>query len=458
MCTTNFQFNTRVIKARTGSGKSTDLTWQIYQEQGPLLSIQPRVQNATGISSWMNQTGRLAGCITGARKSPTNQLDYCTTGCAFKLLKEGNYNTVVFDEIQDATAQTFNLLRIASQYVPNIVIMSATIPQWCYNLGCKIESLEIQPREFYVQSKFGILLDQILSGSDEVPFRNSLENVLEVGNALIFINGLSDLATIEEDYGYEISCILDQTNSKQMVIFRGTDDSSKMLKQIREGQFPKRGILLISNISLGTGVTIPNLKLIWDKGVVLRTHSHFTETNYRVDKWLDGLTTQEAYQRSSRGGRTCNSNYYCGLNKNKLREEVLFPLDYREMDVCEIASYLNYEDRIEYFQMLRDLNLISQDNDLEYRLELKLGGVTVPKIFDGYDLYTNIKSPKKSLEWNYNRMINTIVIESKHYYNFNQIDSMIKYGQDLSEFEYTDYCPIQNRVYMLMGQVRNYLH
>jgi HrpA-like RNA helicase len=251
----HFQIN--IIKARTGSGKSTDLTWQLYLDKGPLLSVQPRVQNATGISAWMNQTGRKSGCITGARKSPSNQLDYCTTGCAFKLILSGIYNTIVFDEIQDATAETLNLLLVAVKTVPNIVIMSATIPKWCYNLGSQVEILKPTKRNYNITSKFGIDLDEVIDGSKNVHFRNSLENTLTTGNVLFFINGKTDFELIDELYGHDIDSILDQTSSQKLIVFRGTDDNARMIQQIRDGQFPPNGVLIISNVSLGTGVTIP---------------------------------------------------------------------------------------------------------------------------------------------------------------------------------------------------------
>jgi hypothetical protein len=457
MTTLTFSQSLKIIKARTGSGKSTDMTWKLFEQNGPLLSVQPRVQNATGISAWMNQTGRLSGCITGARKAPTNQLDYCTTGTAFKLIQSGIYNTVVFDEIQDATAESLNLLIVAKKRIPNIVIMSATIPKWCYKLVEKVEIYPSQSKKYQVKSTFNVTLSEVLNGSDKVPFKHTLENILQSGNALIFVNGVDDLDEIRDLYGYEIDCILHQTNSTQLVVFRGTDDSSKMIKQIRDNEFPQKGILIISNVSLGTGVTIPNLKLIWDKGKVLRTHSQLNEFNYSVLKWFDGLTKQEAYQRSSRGGRTCESNYYCGLESIKLRDELSFPFDYRELDICEVASYLDYQNRIEYFQFLRDLDLISIDNDLECRLGQKLGELKVPKIFDGYNLFTNLKSPNMSKLWNYKRMINCIILESKHRYTFDQIEQMIRNEDKLTEIQFADYCPIQNRVYMLIGQVRCYL-
>ncbi|MGL4759565.1 MAG: hypothetical protein ACRCXZ_09605 [Patescibacteria group bacterium] len=446
----------RIIKARTGSGKSTDLTWELFKSQGPLLSIQPRLQNVLGINSWMNQTGRNTGCVTGAHKLPTGELDYCTTGCAFNLIKSGKYKTIVFDEIQDATAETVNLLRISELLDYQTVVMSATVPNWCKNLTPELETTQTKPRNYSVNSKYGIKLGEVINSSSNVPFRNSLENVLLNGNALFFINGEYDMQELFGEFEYDINCILEQTNSQKLVVFRGTDDSAKLIKQVRENCFPNRGVLIITNVSLGTGVTIPNLKLIWDRGVVMRSETKFTPNGYRVTKWMDGITQNEAYQRSSRGGRTCNSDYYCGLSKNKLRVEPSFPLDQKEEEICEIAAYLECDDRSNYFDYLRKLELISLDNDLDLRLESKLVDYQVNKVFDGFNLFTNIKAPIMDKSWNYRRMINETVRESKRRFTFEQIDSLVKDCNESQVLHLKDYCPIQNRIYMLLGQIRNF--
>jgi HrpA-like RNA helicase len=441
-----------VIRAKTGSGKSTHLTWEIHCKYGSTLSIQPRLQNATGISAWMNFTNRPSGCVTGTTKTTTDQLDYCTTGCAVSLITYGLYNVIVFDEIQDATPEVLMLLMQAISAGKKVIIMSATIPSWCKKLGVKIIDLDTPQSNFKVLSKFGISFEEVLDGSPKVRHNQTLENSLLIGNVLIFINGMSDYNELEENFGYDINSILEQTNSHKLIVFRGTEDSAELIRQVRDGSLPSKGVLIITNVSLGTGVTIPNLRLIWDKAVVIRNKSIFHVTDYKSEKWLDCITKAEAYQRSSRGGRTCDTFYFCGVEQIKLRKDPEFLFEDKEHEICEIVSYMSYCNRVEYFEFLRNYGLISAQNNLESRLEATLQFRQITRVFDGFNVFSNMKAPRQTLEWLYSRMLNEMVTESKHTYTKHQIDQLVKGNPELIALMRPDLCPVQNRILMLTRQ------
>jgi hypothetical protein len=450
----NFGNRLRIIQAETGTGKSTVLTAQIQQEYGslPLLSIQPRMQNATGLYSYMKSLGYDVGCVTGTIKHPSSMLDYATTGCGQFLIEQQQYGIIVFDEIQDATPETAFMIYRALMLEHMVIIMSATIPQWVLSFGVEIEELQTKPKKFLTQTYFNTTFDNFLHGSTRIKRKDMLENVLQRGNAVIFLNGDIDLNDFMLDYSQDIEYALQDGDANKSIIFRGTKDSAKMIKDIKYGLFPTKGRLIITNISLGTGVTIPNLLAIWDKGKILRGHSELGPTKYLHDLWFDGITHSEMHQRQSRGGRVCNTKYYCALPYNRLREDKKFPFENSEKEISEIAAYLNPVKRLEYFNFLRFCNLITPENDIDLRLNDITGNTTVQRFFDGFDMYTNIKVTTWEQAFLFTRIVSKMIEESRHKLSSYQIKAILNQDQTVINSLQPEYCPVHNRIISLATQ------
>ncbi len=455
----NFGNRLRIIQAETGTGKSTILTAQLQQEYGtlPLLSIQPRMQNATGLYSYMKSLGYDVGCVTGTIKHASSMLDYATTGCGQYLIEQQQYGIIVFDEIQDATAETAYMIYRALLLEHMVIIMSATIPEWVLSFGVEIEELSTKPKKFWTQTYFNVGFDSFLHGGVKIKRPDMLENVLQRGNAVIFLNGDIDLNDFMLDYGQDIEYALLDSDANKSIIFRGTKDSAKMIKDIKFGLFPTKGRLIITNISLGTGVTIPNLLAIWDKGKILRGHSELGKTKYIHDLWFDGITRTEMHQRQSRGGRVCNTKYYCALPYNRIREDKQFPFENSEKEIAEIAAYLEPIKRLQYFSFLRFCNLITPDNDIEQRLNDVTNNIEVHKFFDGFDMYTNIKATTWEHAFLFSRIVSKMIEESRHKLNSYQIRAILAKDEHVISTLQPEYCPVHNRIISLAVQANELL-
>jgi hypothetical protein len=455
----NFGNRLRIIQAETGTGKSTILTAQLQKEYGslPLLSIQPRMQNATGLYSYMKSLGYDVGCVTGTIKHPSSMLDYATTGCGQFLIEQRQYGIVVFDEIQDATPETAYMIYRALLLEHMVIIMSATIPQWVLSFDVEIEELTNKPKKFFTQTYFNTSFDQFLAGSKNIKRRDMLENVLQRGNAVIFLNGDIDLNDFMLDYGQDLDYAIEDGDATKSIIFRGTKDSAKMIKDIKYGLFPNKGRLIITNISLGTGVTIPNLLAIWDKGKILRGHSELGKTKYHHDLWFDGITYSEMHQRQSRGGRVCNTKYYCALPYAKLRQDKTYPFQNSEKEIAEIAAYLEPTRRIQYFNFLRFCNLITPDNDIDLRLDDITNSEAVHRFFDGFDMYTNIKATTWEHTMLFTRIVSKMIEESRHKLSSKQIKAILKGDEETIDALQPEYCPVHNRIISLAVQANELL-
>jgi hypothetical protein len=469
--------NLKVIQAPTATGKSTKLCLEIsnsdpYDRLGTVV-IEPRIQNAASLAAYMTSQGHIAGQYTGSKKEPTQVLDYATTGCGIELIKSPAYSNVVFDEIQDLTPESVWMLLESLKSGKKTYMMSATIPLWVSSLTDEIEQVEPQKRNFSVTARFGVTFKEFLNGSTPKPFKKNdsqsneplavklnqtLKEVLKTGNALIFLNGEIDRVDFWDEHQLAIQKVLKETKSTLKIIFRGTADSADMLKRIHQGTFPNKGVLIISNTSLGAGVNIPNLKAIWDCGKAIRCKSTLERSKYEREMWYDGINHIELEQRMNRVGRMCDGYYYCGLPYKKIRNESVFPFETNETDIVEVAAYLPIEERKEYFEFLKKFQLISTANDLEERLNI-IAPQQVHKIYDGFNIFLNLKAQQQ--RWDAKelkgRILSSLNVEARKRITPQEMRRILDLDPEYLTLLDINFCSVQSRIFMLAHQANKTL-
>jgi hypothetical protein len=456
-----------VIQAPTGSGKSTLLTRQFYEQYGGLktASIQPRIANCFFLYNYMKKQYNNIGIQTGSVKNQTFELDYCTTGAVNKFIETGEYDQVIFDEIQDITLEGLYLLFLSVLNRKIVKLMSATIPSWVYNIVGEENINKIEPpivKKTKVREHTKISFNDFVYGSNNVTQDNILMNMLKKGNVVIFVpTQLDAKKIIDENFkifkGSILNKMAKENNLKTWNIFRGTEDSKDFMKLIDSNDFPKSHQIIFAGISLGTGVTIPNLKAIYDFGLILKIQSEFTynlttkKFVYRYNKSEKvNLTEFDLIQRKNRGGRVCNSDYF--IAPIDLQPKIEYPFENDQKELVEILAYIDYDKRILFYEFLKTYGLISPENTVLQILEDFIGREKIEKQFIGFDIFQNIKTKNSDKISLHKEIVKTIFQETQKKPNITKslIIEMINGEIELSQILDIQYCPVDNRIKQLI--------
>lgn len=291
-----------IIKAETGSGKSTQIPQALYEYGYEIIVTQPRrvaVRNvARRVAEEMRcQLGGLVGYRTGFERldSEETKILFCTDGLELaKELsqKEQNVDRILcIDEVHEWNLNIEALIawckkKIQEGFASKVVIMSATMDTTAlqkYFFDCPV--FEVPGTNYSVK----------FSEIDERSVFSVLKSLTEQNkNVLVFQPGKNEIYDFIKEYK-EIEA--------EFLPLHGELDVSE--QDACFDNYEKSKIIVATNIAQ-TSITIPDIDVVIDFG---------TEKRLELDAGIEGLykrniSQSDCLQRKGRAGRVKNGQYY----------------------------------------------------------------------------------------------------------------------------------------------------
>ncbi|KAF8794411.1 ATP-dependent RNA helicase DEAH12 like protein [Argiope bruennichi] len=331
-----------IIRAETGSGKSTQLTQYLWRGKDPsqknlIICTQPRKIAAISLAKHVStQIGCTLGDIVGyqvgatVKRTVNTEILYVTDYTMLKMmvnndLKEVSY--IIVDEAHERTVYTDLLLGMIKKSLKiqpdlKLIITSATIDTTIFRnyFGISDDSiLEVSGRTFPIED---IWLDyDVALGWDY--FKKTIETVCsilgkETGDVLAFLT-----TPLETEKAVKVlSEKLDSKLAQRVKIFQlhgklDVQEQQKIFERMPNGI---QKVVFATNCA-ETSVTIPGIKFVVDCGMV--KESQFDITRNMNIMSVNFVSQSSAEQRRGRAGRTqvgkCYRLYskknYEGMNK-----------------------------------------------------------------------------------------------------------------------------------------------
>jgi hypothetical protein len=294
------------VFAPTGAGKSTKFVCSLLSQHKSILVIEPRIANCLNLAGYMKNTlQQNAGYKTGAGAKTTRVIDYMTPKSAINELH--NYEALILDEVHDTDITSLLAVFRMQKLKKPVYLVSATLPTWVENI-----------------SDNHITLEYTINKEFKVNFTSNRQNITEnllVGNVIIFTDcnrGQKPKDYVSDFYDYDFQFFS---------AFRGSKDLKQLNKLALVSEIPDKGCLIVTNNTLSTGITIPNVIYIQDEGFkrVAKTTIPYGSSydHYKYCHWIKTMSTEvidiaDREQRAGRGGRTCNTDYYCTMQVKDL--------------------------------------------------------------------------------------------------------------------------------------------
>lgn len=387
------------VYAPTGYGKSTKFIAELAMANptSRILVVEPRVVNCINIAGTVQQfyPDLTVGYKTGLahkeeRFTPygTGSINYVTPHIAEAIFRQeiGSFEIVVIDEAHDMSCPSDNLFLIAKKLEVPIYLISATLPTWCSKLATNHIDLSSMWKPLNEGFQITKHKNFDLSNVD-----STKDNILVFVPSQNWINGR---------YSYGKAIDLDFWTKNGFTChncFGGGQETPKILRQIKKGTFLQTGQVIFTNNTMSTGVTIPNITKIFDYGLVIkpstkikfleeydpnkvatpeeleeleknrcprigdgRSRTRYKATPFKIDYSKSSehslkngtlyedsdsgsyipetLDILDELQRSGRGGRVCNTDYYCEKTPTFYQDKR------RSIEFIDIAITLNVND------------------------------------------------------------------------------------------------------------------
>ena len=353
-----------VIRAPTGSGKSTELVKILYEKGKTCFLVAPTIPSVRSLYKYMSNTIQLESIgyaadheikydnsvINQVRNNPTPGIEntalvYCTTGhmknilydcilavqkanevgdripnihfCDYIILDEVHIGSIDITMIQRLWLKMNQLFNSNSRSIPNLIESSATysddsIPTYelIDNSIFKVEAEYLTEDVMDINQTYAQIIGFINNYEEEDP-----------GVWLVFLPGLEEIQVIKTNIDAEKYDIFTAHSSLS------SEDMDKIF-QTYTGT--KRKLILATNIA-ETSLTIPNLSLIVDS---MYEKIPITTPSGSLTLECVQISKDSATQRLGRTGRTCNGKVFrmCSieqfdsLSKNRPLEITRLPI------------------------------------------------------------------------------------------------------------------------------------
>lgn len=292
-----------IIKAETGSGKSTQIPQALYEAGYKVVVTQPRRVAARSVAKRVADEmgvdlGSLVGYRTGFEKecSEDTRILFCTDGLelARQLVCSDNKDYVLcIDEVHEWNLNIEVLiawakLQLELNKLCKVVIMSATMDtselQWYFD-NCPVFEIE--------GGLYPVKMETIRPISSVI--REKLDEWLNSGkNVLVFLPGKSEIYNFIQEYDSEDAIFLplhgELSSEEQDLCFKS---------------YGKPKVVVATNIAQ-TSITIPDIDVVLDFGKERRL-----EVVDGVEGlYLNDISRADCLQRKGRAGRVKNGEYY----------------------------------------------------------------------------------------------------------------------------------------------------
>ncbi|GFU33438.1 ATP-dependent RNA helicase DEAH12, chloroplastic [Nephila pilipes] len=312
-----------IIRAETGSGKSTQLTQYIWREQnncerGLIICTQPRKIAAISLAKHVSiQIGCTLGDIVGyqvgtsIKRSLNTSILYVTDFTMLKMMVNNDLNDVsciIVDEAHERSVYTDLLLGMIKNCLKmrpklKLIITSATIDTTIFKNYFEINDesiMEVSGRTFPIED---IWLDyDVALGWDY--FKKAINivcNILEqeLGDILVFLT-----TPFETEKAVKVLIEkLDAKLSKSVKVFQLHGKLDVQEQQKIFDHMPNNMCKVVFSTNCAeTSVTIPGIKYVVDCGMV--KESHYDSVRNTSVMSVNFVSQSSAEQRRGRAGRT----------------------------------------------------------------------------------------------------------------------------------------------------------
>lgn len=309
-------FDTVILTAETGSGKSTQVPQMLYENGYDVIVTQPRriacISLADRVSEEMGDLSYVVGYHTAFESNRTEdtKILFCTDGLQMaKGIRNVDNTILVLDEVHEWNLNIETLVAWIKKFRSEgnklkVVLMSATIElEDLANFYGEAKCISIPGRNYDVKkiyNGFGNMIEPII-------------NYIGQGkNILVFVEGKKEIDSIISDLNKE-------KVDAEILPLHGELPSSEQRLCFNHYDRPK--VVVSTNIAQ-TSVTISDIDVVIDNG---------KEKRIEVNDGIEGLfvhdiSKADCLQRAGRAGRTKNGIYVlCSENRLDEREEYSTP-------------------------------------------------------------------------------------------------------------------------------------
>lgn len=291
-----------IVRAETGSGKSTQIPQALYYAGYEVIVTQPRRVAAKTVASRVAmemgvRLGDLVGYRTGFERedSKKTKILFCTDGLelARELASNGTEKkrVICIDEIHEWNLNIEALVAWC-KYVINsgsnikVVIMSATM-----------DTTKLQ-RYFFdcpVIDVPGTLYPVTMNEISKSELEDKLKEVVKLGkNVLVFLPGKSEITNFLDEFS-ELDA--------NLIPFYGELSSEE--QEMAFEHYPVSKVIVATNLAQ-TSITIPDIDVVFDFGLEKRIEIF----NGIQGLYLHNISQADCLQRKGRAGRVKSGEYY----------------------------------------------------------------------------------------------------------------------------------------------------
>ena len=284
-----------VVVAPTGAGKSTEIPRWLT---GKVLVVEPRRVACRGLAQRIAELERvkLGGAVgyrvrDDDRSSARTRLLLATPGIVLQspeLL--GQYDTVVLDEFHERRLDVDLILTWLLARSARFLVMSATLDgqRVADHIGGTLLSHEV--RSFPVTIEYEAEASALPSGRQlDTRVAQVVRSLsADPGDSLVFLPGKAEIRAAQQ--------ALRGAGAEVLPLHGG------LTLEVQSRVFSpssRRRVILATNVA-ETSVTVPNVRVVIDSGLVRRTHYH----QGRAYLALCNVALDSATQRAGRAGRT----------------------------------------------------------------------------------------------------------------------------------------------------------
>ena len=312
--------NVAVVKAGTGSGKSTILTTQMFLRNPKKSIIVTEPTKAITVSIPKDicsygtdfQLGKNIGYKTGSISLPPSDtgVTFMTPAVLTQILqntdpKEINEKIgyIFIDEVHKHDMNTDFGLKNIKDFIsnnpdhPGIILMSATLNYDIYH-------------RYYVDTKFIEVLGETFSIAEHYPSTNVLnirEKAVEIINdrkdgedILIFVPSFKMIKDVS-------SYVEDNVKKVEVYAISSKDYKDPRLKKLDKINKKLKRVIVATNAA-ETGLTLPHLKVVIDTGMTTKVDFH---PMYNASSlYVTNISKSSVKQRKGRVGRKSEGDWY----------------------------------------------------------------------------------------------------------------------------------------------------